>query len=115
MKIRSILHIYYSRSDTFGNRYWAFNYRTTSKGHIVINGTFGGGESNILSAVRCMHENWSEIYYHTEEVTYKEYQRLVKNIKHAGTHPDEIVKYIKSELRNAEKLFSKSLDRTESN
>jgi len=105
MRYHSTLQSHYSKADRAGNCYWAFRYICHKTGKVVegrINGT--GGESNI-NAIRLYWNDsgkgWdSGFLCQTVQHGIREFDRMVKLWPHAGCDPEQLVQWIKNQLKS---------------
>lgn len=100
----ALLVILNSKRDSAGNSYYAFRYVDCETGKVVC-GRITGGYSNIDCSRCYMTPNgefqWqsdSAISIETQELNIREFNREVKNFSYAGCTPQEIAKFIKTEL-----------------
>ncbi len=101
MKLVGTLTAINSRGDNCGNRYWALRYVCHETGKIV-EGTVSGGESNIYAILQHWNDpdGWdrSVQFLRQEDLPIREFRRLVKDMSHAGCHPQDLAKFIRARL-----------------
>ena len=94
-----------SKRDQYGNCYWALKFCDHATGKVVV-GKVSGGESNIYSIRRIWNpdiDGWDRsIQFRTEELPIREFNRLTKDWKYAGSGPDELVTFIRTTLETQE-------------
>ena len=95
--IVGILECINSRSDTYGNRYFAFKYTDVKTGK-QVEGTISGGESNVYSIVRELGHPSETVHYIRTELPIREYNRTVKGWGYAGCTASELVAFITKQL-----------------
>lgn len=100
MKIKHILTAHHSRRDIYGNCYWFFTYTSTENGK-TVRGKVSGSESNIRSIILELNGGeWSEnAHFNVEEMPIREFNRAAKNLKYAGCTPDQLVEFIRGEMK----------------
>lgn len=93
MKIKWILHKFYSKRDQAGNCYWAFNL-TDTESDKTVSGTISGGESNLDGVIYCLSGNeWKSNYYSsTQEMPIRQFNRITKDYSYLGCKSAEIAK-----------------------
>ena len=99
MKFTARLNIINSKTDTNGNRYWAFTFTDFETGKIA-EGT-GDGESNINGMIRYWNapNDWDRsIIVDREELPIRQFNRRVKGWKYAGCLPEDVAKFIRAEI-----------------
>ena len=92
--------IYNSKSDRFGNRYWAFTFVDHKTGK-EVRAKISGDESNI----RAISRNWGDVddwdrsfQFHQQELGIRQFNSMIKDWAYAGCTPVELVTWIKSKL-----------------
>lgn len=88
-KILYTLHVINSRSDIYGNRYFAMIVTRTEDG-ATAHGLISGGESNCTLAVNKLAGGWDRYEYTTAELPIREYNRKVKGWPYLGCTPEDI-------------------------
>ena len=103
MKLKSTLTAINSKRDKNGNCYWALRWLDHETGK-VVEGTVSGGESNINGIRRCWNpklDDWDRsILFQKQELPIREFNRLVKNMPHAGCRPKDLSAFIQKEMNN---------------
>lgn len=102
--IKGILVAINSRRDRNGNCYWALRYTDTATGRQVV-GTVSGGESNIRGISYQMNGgSWEprNIYFETQELPIREFDRLTKTWPYAGCQPEALAAFIQTSLETAQ-------------
>ncbi len=99
MKIKFIIHAINSRRDFYGNCYWAFIYTDCKTGKMV-KGKVSGGSSNVRSIAYAENKRWVNNFQFIEtELPIREFNRHVKGWKYAGCTGEELLAFIRAELR----------------
>ena len=77
------------------------------KSGCVSKGKISGGESNIRGIARCWNpkiNDWDRsLLFIEENIAPRQYNHMVKDMPYAGCRSDDIVKYIKTELKQKKK------------
>jgi hypothetical protein len=101
MKITGLLKAINSKSDIYGNRYWAMEFTDFKSGKVVV-GSVSGGESNIYGLLRYWNKkgDWDgSILFETEEMPIRKFERHTKAFNYAGCGSEELADYLKAELK----------------
>ena len=86
-----MLTIYNSKSDMYGNRYFAFEFEDFITDKKVVGK--GPHDSNISSALSYLKDKDS-IITSSKELPIREFNRMFKDAPRAGTSPEDIAKFI---------------------
>src|ERR1700675_4403092 len=97
MPIKTIIEALYSKRDRNGNCYWDMRYTDVASGLQTI-GTISGGESNIHAVARAMGLESGESHFSVIEHGIREFNRLTKGWAYAGCTPDELARYVRTNI-----------------
>jgi len=98
-KIKAALTIYNSRCDFYGNCYYAFSYCDTLTGKYVHGHTASANNVRyILGHMSPLGIDNGEYHISTQEMPIREFNRFTKEFPYAGCSPDDIAKFIQTEL-----------------
>lgn len=100
MKLHSTLEIFTSKVDRNGNTYAGIVFTDHETGHSV-SGLVGSEGNAILIRLHWQPEvRWDDgIRYTTQTLPIREFNRFFKGSPYAGCLPEEIVAWIKAELK----------------
>lgn len=99
-KIKYTLEILNSKSDIYGNRYFAMVVTRTSDG-ATAHGNISGGESNCTSAIMNLSGGeWGHFTYTRSELPIREFKRMTKYWPYLGCTPKEINPNIVAQMDN---------------
>jgi hypothetical protein len=98
------LNIIYSRRDTYGNCYFAFEAFNPETGK-TARGTISGGESNIRGAELELRGRWPargepRWYVIESPLPVREFNRTTKGWEYAGCTPAELLQFIRARVEN---------------
>lgn len=88
------LTAYNSRSDMYGNRYWAFEFEDFMTDKTVVGKiNSGAGEDSISGAVRHLKDS-TTVLYSREELPIREFNHRFKNAPRAGFKSEDVAAFI---------------------
>lgn len=103
--ITALIEPIYSKRDSNGNCYWAFNYTDCETGK-SINARISGGESNILATRFLLAKEGKGIsHVGTKQLGIREFNKFVKGLPYAGCHPLTIAAFIRESLTGEQTRF----------
>lgn len=92
-QIKAVVHVINSRSDAYGNRYFAFIATRTQDG-ATATGIISGDDSNLAYAMQKMFGGYGSFILIREELPIRQWERKTKSWQYAGCTPDEINPFI---------------------